>query len=74
VVLGTTSGTFGLARLDTNGALDTTFGTGGVLTTSFPNDGQGNAVLIQPNGDIIAIGTSENSAGDTELALARYIG
>jgi uncharacterized delta-60 repeat protein len=66
---------FGLARLDTNGSLDSTFGTAGVLTTSFQGDDGATAVLIQPNGDIVAIGFSENnSTGVTDIALARYLG
>jgi len=66
---------FGLARLDTNGSLDTTFGSAGVLTTSFQGDDGATAVLIQPNGDIVAAGFSENNTtGVTDIALARYIG
>jgi uncharacterized delta-60 repeat protein len=66
---------FGLARLDTNGSLDSTFGSAGVLTTSFQGDDGATAVLIQPNGDIVAAGFSENNTtGVTDIALARYIG
>jgi uncharacterized delta-60 repeat protein len=65
---------FGVARLDTNGSLDSSFGTAGVLTTSFQGSDGATAVLIQPNGDIVAIGFSENSAGVTDIALARYLG
>jgi uncharacterized delta-60 repeat protein len=66
---------FGVARLDANGSLDTTFGNAGVLTTSFQGDDVAEAVLIQPNGDIIAIGSSENNTtGVTDIALARYLG
>jgi uncharacterized delta-60 repeat protein len=66
---------FGLARLDTNGSLDSTFGSTGVLTTSFQGDDGATAVLIQPNGDIVAVGFSENNTtGVTDIALARYIG
>jgi uncharacterized delta-60 repeat protein len=66
---------FGLARLDTSGSLDSTFGSAGVLTTSFQGDDGATAVLIQPNGDIVAVGFSEdNTTGVTDIALARYIG
>lgn len=65
----------GLARLNASGSPDTVFATAGVLTTSFQGNDHGVAVLIQPgNGDIIAIGQSVNSAGVTDLALARYLG
>jgi uncharacterized delta-60 repeat protein len=66
---------FGAARLDTNGSLDSTFGNAGVLTTSFQGDDGATAVLIQPNGDIVTIGFSEdNATGVTDIALARYLG
>jgi uncharacterized delta-60 repeat protein len=66
---------FGLARLDTTGSLDSTFGSTGVLTTSFQGDDGATAVLIQPNGDIVAVGFSENNTTEvTDIALARYIG
>lgn len=66
---------FGLARLDTNGSLDSGFGNAGVLTTSFQGGDGATAVLIQPNGDIVAIGFSEdNTTGVTDIALARYLG
>jgi uncharacterized delta-60 repeat protein len=53
----------GLARLDSNGQLDTTFGSGGTLTT-FPVA----ALLIQTDGKIVAIGNNNGN-----LALARYL-
>ena len=55
-------GMSGLARLNSNGQLDTTFGSGGSLAT-FSVTG----LLIQTDGKIVAIGSS-----GTELALARY--
>jgi hypothetical protein len=62
----------GLARLDTDGSLDSGFGNAGVLTTSFQGGDGATAVLIQPNGDIVAIGFSEdNTTGVTDIALAR---
>jgi uncharacterized delta-60 repeat protein len=66
---------FGLARLNATGSLDTAFGSNGVLTTSFQGHDHAVAVLIQPsNGDIIVVGQSTNSAGVTDVALARYLG
>jgi hypothetical protein len=66
---------FGLARLDSNGSLDTTFGAGGTVTTSFQNDDTIEAVLIQTNGDIVAVGlTTNRSTAVGSLALARYLG
>jgi uncharacterized delta-60 repeat protein len=72
--VGSTSA-FGLARISATGSLDTAFGSNGVLTTSFQGNDHAVAVLIQPsNGDIIVVGKSTNSAGVTDLALARYLG
>jgi uncharacterized delta-60 repeat protein len=74
---------FGLARYDSNGTVDTTFGAGGAVATSFsPSPTQPNATLfalaLQSNGDIVAAGSAANitpfgaQAGD--FALTRYIG
>jgi uncharacterized delta-60 repeat protein len=52
----------GLTRLNSNGELDTTFGSGGKLTT-FPVAG----LLIQADGKIVAFGNNGS------LALARYL-
>jgi len=64
---------FGLARVNPDGTLDTRFGTGGVLTTTFNGNEAVEAVLIQPDGKIIAAGYSDNNAtGQSFIALARY--
>ena len=55
-------GMSGLARLNANGQLDTTFGSGGSLATF-----QVTGLLIQTDGKIVAIGPS-----GADLALARY--
>jgi uncharacterized delta-60 repeat protein len=55
------SGNFGLVRYLPNGALDTSFGTSGRVTTGFPV----NALNTQPNGDIVAVGTGQ---GNTAMA------
>lgn len=41
------------ARYEANGALDPTFGSGGLVTLPFA----GNSVLLQPNGKIVVVGT-----------------
>jgi uncharacterized delta-60 repeat protein len=66
---------FALARYNTNGSLDTSFGTGGEVTTSFGPDTSDSAVgvVIQPNGKIVVAGTDQDFDNDlTEFALARY--
>ena len=65
---------FGVARVNTNGTLDNTFGTGGVLTTSFEGADQVSSILIQPDGKILAIGQAFNgSTGLGNIAMARYL-
>ena len=66
---------FGLARVNASGSLDTTFGNGGTLTTSIQGGDSAGALVIQPDGKIIAVGTSQNnSTGQIDVALVRYLG
>jgi uncharacterized delta-60 repeat protein len=55
----------GIARLDTNGELDTTFGSGGTLTV----DNDVTALLIDKNGDILAI----EGIGNDGIVVAAYL-
>ena len=55
----------GLARLNTNGTLDTAFGNEGTLTT----DNSVNGVLVQTDGNIVAV----EAVGTDGIALARYL-
>lgn len=64
---------FGLARFNVDATLDTAFGTGGVLTTRIQGHDSVTLLVIQPDGKILAVGTSQNAVGMTELALARYL-
>jgi uncharacterized delta-60 repeat protein len=65
---------FALARYNRDGTLDSTFGDAGkVLTTFEPNSIDGaNAVLIQPDGKIVAAG-STRTGPTREFAVARYL-
>lgn len=63
----------GLARLGTTG-LDTAFGTGGTLTTAVPGGFGFDALLVQPDGKIVALGAGQDSTGAVELTAARYLG
>ena len=58
----------------TAGNLDPTFGTGGTVRTDFAgNIDQANAVVVQPNGQIIAAGSSfSNSKTVEDFIVARY--
>src|SRR5215471_18566950 len=58
---------FTLARYDVGGSLDTTFGTGGTVTTAIGSGSAANALVLQPDGKIVAVGGSSE-----DFALARY--
>ena len=63
---------FALARYNTNGTLDNTFGGDGLVTTDFfGGDDFGHDILIQPNGKIVVGGSARNGDLD-DFALARY--
>ena len=64
---------FLLARFNSNGSLDTTFGNAGEITTAFGNyDDHLHAIVLQPDGKIIAAGSTTNGT-NTGIALARYV-
>jgi uncharacterized delta-60 repeat protein len=69
--LGTTQFDFALVRYNTNGSLDTTFGSSGKVTTDF-NGGLDSAaaIALQSDGKIVAAGFA--TAGTQHTALARY--
>jgi uncharacterized delta-60 repeat protein len=69
-----TTGTFALARYNTNGSLDTTFAGTGKLVTDFSGDANrehANAVTVQPDGKIVVCGAVFNGS-TRNFALARY--
>jgi uncharacterized delta-60 repeat protein len=64
---------FALARYHPDGALDATFGSGGSVTTTFPGSlNEARAVLLRPDGRLVAGGTATRSGGSTDFALAGY--
>ncbi|MEW6027280.1 MAG: delta-60 repeat domain-containing protein [Planctomycetota bacterium] len=63
---------FALARYNTDGSLDTTFDTDGVVTaTTATYGGIAKAVAIQTDGKIVVAGNSEEAPG-TNFTLVRY--
>ncbi|THF70922.1 hypothetical protein E7T06_05010 [Deinococcus sp. Arct2-2] len=68
---------FGLLRLNPDGTLDSTFGTGGKLTTAFPASSadRAGALLILPDNRIVVGGQASRSSSTTgvDFALARYL-
>ncbi len=72
---GRTDGTsdFGLARLNTNGSRDTSFGWNGIVMTDFfgGND-QALGLVLLPGGKMVAGGYATRASTGSDLALARY--
>ena len=64
---GASDSNFALIRYNTNGSLDTSFDGDGHVSTSIGSLDYARSVVIQPDGKIVAAGTS-----DSNFALARY--
>ena len=65
---------FSLARYNTNGTLDASFGTGGKLMTAVGSGhDRGRSVVLQSDGKILVAGESYNGT-NYDFALVRYIG
>jgi uncharacterized delta-60 repeat protein len=80
----TTPGSF-VARFDTYGATDTTFGTNGSARNTFTNSGSifqsSHSLILQPDGKIVAVGAATTTTGSgrrmtsvTNFLIARYQG
>jgi uncharacterized delta-60 repeat protein len=83
IVVGTAANdsgySFGMARYNVDGTPDTTFGTGGLVTTRLgsENESEATAVAIQPDGKVVVVGTAYDDSATTEVhyafAIARYL-
>jgi uncharacterized delta-60 repeat protein len=65
---------FALVRYSTNGSLDSTFGTGGIVTSSLAgasNDSVADLIVLA-DGKILVSGSTTPPGGNAEFALARY--
>ncbi len=70
---GTTVQRFVVVRYNPNGSLDTGFGTGGKVTTSFGSGpDRAYAMVVQPDGKIVVGGEATVAASGLDFALARY--
>ncbi len=68
-------GDFAVIRLTPSGTLDATFGTGGIVTTSFGATSGVTRVAVDGSGRILAAGlvaTTSGSSSSNAFALARY--
>ena len=74
-IIGEPSNTdFALARYNSDGTLDTSFGSGGQVSTDFFGmEDDAFSVLIQPDGKIVAVGSANNPATYYDFAAVRYL-
>jgi uncharacterized delta-60 repeat protein len=64
---------FALARYNPNGTLDSSFGSGGKVTTDFFGSTDNSwSTVLQNDGRIVAAGSVRNLSGGFNFALARY--
>jgi uncharacterized delta-60 repeat protein len=63
---------FALVRYNTNGSLDTTFGTGGIVTTAIGTNDVATSLAIQSDGKLVTAGYSYNGT-DYDFTLMRYL-
>ncbi len=64
---------FILARYNSNGSIDTNFGSNGKVITDFPGtEDFGNSVGLQSDGKIVVAGSTGNIGVNGDFALARY--
>jgi uncharacterized delta-60 repeat protein len=74
----TASDDFCLARYDSNGQLDASFGTNGIVITAIgPKDDRLSAIALQPDGKIIAAGycasNADNALSVDQACVVRYL-
>jgi len=67
VAAGRAGGAFALARYEREGTLDAIFGWHGRVTTTFDGDAEAHALVLQPDGKLVAAGRAGGA-----FALARY--
>jgi uncharacterized delta-60 repeat protein len=64
---------FGVARYTSSGALDTSFGFGGIATTAIGNvPAFAFSLALQPDGKIVVAGSAQLSSTGGDIALVRY--
>ena len=61
-----------VARFNSNGTLDNTFGTNGIISTQVGSSSGSNSMKLQPNGKIIVTGTAMDSQGYTQFLTIQY--
>src|SRR5204862_950208 len=64
---------FGLARYNSNGTLDTSFGSGGKVVRDFSGDvDEAQAMTLMPDGRIVVSGFTTDADGSPQFMMARF--
>lgn len=65
---------YALSRYGTDGVLDASFGSGGIVTTALGSEDVARKTIIQPDGKIVVAGSTEanRTNGNRDFALARF--
>jgi uncharacterized delta-60 repeat protein len=71
---GTPDSRFALARYNSDGSLDTSFGTAGLVDTAFPGVATASAygLALQADGSIVVVGSASSNLRNYQFAVARY--
>ena len=72
IVVSGTNGDQAVLRYSANGALDTTFGTNGIVTTNAGGTDFANAVAVQSDDKIVVTGHANVSGDTSDISLVRY--
>jgi uncharacterized delta-60 repeat protein len=71
-VVGIQGSKIALLRYNTDGSLDTSFGSNGVVTTSIGESAVATSVIVQSDGNIVVAGASSPDMSTVDFAVARY--
>jgi uncharacterized delta-60 repeat protein len=63
-----------VARYSADGTLDSTFGSGGLVTTRIQDYDRAAAVVLQPDGKIVVVGHTIKAGGVPQVVVVRYQG
>ena len=62
----------GVVRFDSDGTLDSTFGSGGKVATGFEGGAAGTDIALQPDGKLVGVGWARTNYGQAGFGLARF--
>ena len=73
LLAGFANNSFGLAQYNTDGSLDSSFGSNGIVTTRFFEDKDcAFSIVLQPDGKVILAGITSTPESQDDFAIVRY--